>query len=126
MASRGTYPNPAFKSCWRTCQSCFRCENKMKYDSNYNGCRGCSGRFDMYGVTDPHEDDQCRCAEGVLQYVKSTGEFKQVRFKHNPFNVRVKQIEESEDERDFERYVDEKKKKYDMETFQPIEVYESE
>lgn len=125
MATKGTYPNPAFKPCWETCQACFRCAAKGDYMSNYHGCSGCSGRFDLNGVTDPHEDDQCRCTEGVLQFVKANGEMRQVKYKSNPFEGSVHTNTKTEDERDWEAYVKNLRERFQDETYSPLEVSES-
>lgn len=118
MAANGTYENPADKRCWETCQGCYRCAAK----GTRLACRGCSGRFDLHGVTDPIEDDRCRCTEGILQYVKKDATFVQIKYRINPFKGKVLQIEKTEDERDWEAYLNELRERFEDEHYDPIQA----
>lgn len=110
--------NPSELRCWRTCGSCFRCADKGEHP----WCWKCSGRHDPKRKRDPYDiDDHCRCTEGVLQYRLQTGQMLQRRFESNPFRSRVTTDAESEDDRDWNRYVDEKREKYDDPTWDPIQ-----
>ena len=114
----GSFRDPTTRSCWETCQACYRCEAK----GTRAACNNCSGRLDPFGVTDPHPDDRCRCREGILQYVKANGQLTQVRYKTNPYKGKVLQIEKTEDERDWEAYLNNLREKHDNPNLDPIEV----
>lgn len=118
---KGTYRNPTEKQCWETCQACFRCAAK----GTRLECSRCSGRFDLHGITDPHEDDRCRCTEGVLQYVKADSTLVQVKYKSNPFKGSIQRKEKTPDERDWENYVTSLREKFGDENYNPIKVTES-
>lgn len=119
-APAGTYQNPAEKSCWETCQACYRCAAK----GTKSACSNCSGRFDLNGVTVPDELDTCRCTEGVLQYVKRDRTFVQVRYKSNPFHGNVNAPKVTQDEKDWEEYVYSLKEKFQDENYDPLQVIE--
>ena len=116
MAARGYYQNPVEKSCWETCNACFRCEAK----GTRAACNNCSGRFDMHGVTDPHPDDYCDCRNGVLNYVKQNGKRVRVKYRTNPYSGKVIPAESTQDEKDWEEYVRSLQEKYDDEYFDPL------
>ena len=109
LAPKGTYRNPLNKPCWKTCMSCGRCANK----GTRPDCTGCSGRVDEYGQKVPHIDDYCRCAEGILQLVAKNGKLYQVRMTNNPFGGSVKTDNKTEDERDYESYLAQKREHLD-------------
>ena len=117
-APNGTYPNPIYKQCWETCQACFRCEAK----GSYAKCDGCSGRFDMNGRVVPHEDDKCRCREGVLQYVKDNSQLIQVKYKTNPFVGKVIRKDATQDQRDWETYVNDLRERHQDPDYEPVEI----
>ena len=85
-------------------------------------CRRCSGRYDEYGVTVPHDDDTCRCTEGILQARKKTGDVVQVRLTSNPFKGKVQHVEKTQDERDWDAYVSDLQEKYQDPDYNPIEI----
>ena len=120
MAANGTYMNPGDRSCWETCQACYRCAAK----GTRAQCTNCSGRFDLNGVTDPHEDDRCRCREGILQYVRADAKFVQVKYRINPFEGKVLQIKKTEDERDWEAYLDELRERFEDEHYDPVMAHD--
>lgn len=113
----GTFKNSADKWCWKNCRSCGRCSNKGMMAA----CAGCPGRFDMDGSRLPDPDDTCRCTEGILQYVKETGQLVQVRFKSNPFAGVVKYQPVDKDEDDWESYLKDVREKKDDENYDPIQ-----
>lgn len=115
--------NPSEKDCWITCMSCFRCQDKGKYDR----CSSCSGRHDptvaagvaqIDGVRvylqnsrkDPYYiDDRCRCKEGVLQWRTQKGKFIVRRFATSPFEGKVQTDAESSDDRQWNQFVGEQR-----------------
>lgn len=119
-APKGTYRNPAEKHCWETCQACFRCDAKGEYAK----CNGCSGRFDTYGVTVPHPDDFCDCKNGVLNFVRYDGQRVQVKYKTNPFKGEVLMNQKTEDEADYDAYLNDLREKYDDPNLNPVQVTE--
>lgn len=118
MASKGYYRNPTTRPCWETCQACYRCAAK----GTRAACSSCSGRHDIGGTVDPHPDDICRCTEGILQYVKENGKMVQVRYKTNPFKGEVMMKKKTQDERDWEAYLNELRERFDNAFYDPIEV----
>jgi hypothetical protein len=109
--------NPSDKSCWILCKSCYRCQDKGRYAK----CWNCSGRHDPKERRDPYYvDDACRCKEGVLQFKLQTGEMVIRRFKSNPFEGKVITDAETEDERDWNSFVDEKRNQLGIENWDPV------
>ena len=109
LAPKGTYRDPFTRHCWKTCGSCGRCENK----GSRSQCNGCSGRVDDLGQKVPHIDDRCRCTEGILQLVNKDGKMFQVRMPRNPFAGTVTHEAKSQDEQDYEAYLNEQREKFD-------------
>lgn len=118
MAAPGSYQNPAEKHCWNYCFSCSRCADKGKYSK----CGSCSGRFDPRGVIDHHPDDFCDCRNGVLRWRTQTGKLLITRFKTNPFKGKVNYVKKTEDERDWDSYVNDMREKMDDPTWNPITI----
>jgi hypothetical protein len=116
MAAAGTYVNPSDKRCWHTCSACLRCEDKGMWAK----CQNCSGRHDPFGITDPDIDDKCRCTEGILQFVTFKREFKQVKYKSNPFTGQIITKPKTEDERDWESYLQSMRDKLESPDWDPI------
>lgn len=118
MYSGAKWENPSDLPCWDTCLSCFRCENKGQYAQ----CNRCSGRHDPEGHRDPyHIDDRCRCREGILQYRLKNGHMIQRKFYSDPFAGKVVTDAESQDEQEWNRFVDEQREKLDDPNFDPIQ-----
>ena len=113
----GTFENPAFKSCWETCQACYRCSAK----GSYAKCNRCSGRFDMYGVTVPDPEDYCTCTSGVLRYKTKEG-LVLVPYRSNPFEAKVMQKEKLQDEEDWNAYLGELRERFQNPDYDPIQV----
>jgi hypothetical protein len=112
--------NASDRACWTLCRACFRCQNK----GWRLGCSSCSGRHDPEGRIDPyHIDDRCRCTEGFLQYRLPNGRFIVRRFQRDPFGGRVIAAQETEDERDWQRYLGERREALDDPTFDPVRAY---
>jgi hypothetical protein len=118
VAPNGTYENPTDKRCWTSCQACFRCEAK----GSLSKCNGCSGRFDLNGRVVPHEDDRCRCKEGLLQYVKENGKMVQVKYRKDPFAGTIIRKEATQDERDWSRYVNDLRERHQDPDYEPVEI----
>lgn len=118
MAAAGSFKNPAERDCWRYCFSCSRCADKGKYDK----CRSCSGRFDPRGVIEHHPDDFCDCRNGVLRWRTQEGRLIITRFKSNPFKGKVNYVKKTQDERDWDSYVNDMREKMDDPTWNPITI----
>lgn len=118
MAAKGTYKNPTDKDCWVFCTSCNRCQDKGKYSK----CNGCSGRYDPEGRMDPHSEDFCDCKNGVLRWKTQQGKVIMTRFKTNPFKGEVKYEKKSEDERDWDSYVNDMREKMNDPNWNPITI----
>jgi len=120
MTLPGTYQNPSTKPCWNFCTSCNRCQDKGRYSK----CNSCSGRYDPRGWTDPHSDDFCDCKNGVLRWRTQEGRLIITRFKSNPFKGTVQYEKKSQDERDWDSYVNDMREKLDDPNFNPITIVE--
>lgn len=115
------FTNPVEKSCWETCQACFRCQAK----GTYLRCQSCSGRLDEEGVIEPYIDDACMCTQGILRWRKKNGELVHFPYTKDPFQATVTREEKLQDEADWEAYVNDLREKHDDEHLNPIEYYES-
>jgi hypothetical protein len=120
MTTGNFYTNPSTKHCWVFCPSCNRCQDKGRYTK----CNGCSGRFDPKGCIDADPDDFCDCKNGVLRWRTQSGKLVMVRFKTNPFKGEVKYSKKSQDERDWDSYVNDMREKMDDPNFNPVTIYE--
>lgn len=109
--------NPADRSCFIPCVSCNRCAQK----GSMAACSSCSGRFDPKLRRDPYDiDDRCRCREGVLQYRTKMGRLVIVKLPTNPFKKRMVFDAMSQDEKEWERYVDEERERLNDPGFDPV------
>ena len=121
MAAMGAYRNPTTRACWETCSVCGRCNKK-----GTSACplpNSCSGRIDPYGQTDPHPDDWCDCKNGVLRWKAKKGNVIMVRYPKNPFVSTVQHEHKTEDERDWDSYLNDAREKLDNPDSNPIQVY---
>lgn len=118
MTAKGTYKNPSEKSCWVFCASCNRCKDKGRYTK----CNGCSGRYDPEGRIDSHPEDFCDCRNGVLRWRTQTGKLIMTRFNSNPYKGQVKYEKKSEDERDWDSYVNDMREKMNDPNWNPITI----
>lgn len=117
MFSGSIWRNPSSLSCWEMCPSCFRCANKGKYAA----CGRCSGRHDTEGIRDPYDiDDQCRCKEGILQLRTKQGVMIQRQFYSDPFGGSVVTDAETDDERQWNQFVTERREALNDPTFDPV------
>lgn len=113
-----SFRNPTEKWCWVTCASCFRCHDKGRYPS----CGSCSGRSEALRVIEPDPDDYCDCRNGILRYRTKSGRFIMRKFMSNPYKGEVKTDAETQDERDWNAFIDEKREKMDDPTWDPIQM----
>ena len=120
MVAKGTYRNPQEKWCFRPCMSCMRCSQKNCMQK----CNGCSGRIDPEGTREPDPDDFCACTQGVLRWVTQEGQLIVSKFQNNPFSGSVNVKTMTEDERDWEAYLEDMREKLDDPNYDPIKVYE--
>lgn len=117
--------NPSELNCFLSCASCTRCSEKGRYAK----CQHCSGRHDPSLRKDPYDiDDVCRCNEGILQWRVNSGKEKgmlvQRRLKSDPFGGQVKTDAVSQDERDWNAYLKEKREIMNDPNWDPIIVEE--
>lgn len=118
MVARGTYKNAVENWCWIFCPSCNRCQDKGKYSK----CNGCSGRFDPEGTIEPDPQDFCDCRNGILRWKTKQGRLIITKFKSNPFKGTVKYEKKSEDERDWDSYVNDMREKLNDPHWNPITI----
>jgi hypothetical protein len=118
MAAAGSFKNPSEKDCWKYCFSCGRCENKTRYTK----CNGCSGRYDPTGVIEQHAEDYCDCRNGVLRWRTQQGRIIITKFKSNPYAGSVTYEKKSEDERDWDSYVNDMREKMNDPNWNPITI----
>lgn len=119
---RGTYRNPRDRSCFVGCASCFRCEKRAS-----SACpipNGCSGRPDEEGVRVPHPDDLCRCKEGNMQWVTRDGKVLRRRFTSSPFASKVITDSHTQDDRDWNAFVTEKREALNDENWDPLQFHD--
>ena len=118
MASRGTYKDPVTRSCWTPCPSCYRCEKRGSSACPLPNL--CSGRPDKEGMRDPHPDDFCQCKEGVLRWRTKEGRVIIRQFKSSPFKSNIMTDAVSEDERDWNSFVKEKREQFNDPSYDPL------
>ena len=118
LTAPGTFRDPASKHCWKMCTSCYRCENKDRFNCGET----CSGRLDMEGMRLPHIDDYCRCKEGKLQFVTQEGQLIQIRYRNNPFEGKVTHDVVSQDEHDWNSYLADTRERLNDATYDPIQL----
>lgn len=110
--------NPSDKPCWETCKACFRCANK----GTMRKCDSCSGRHDPLLRRDPYDiDDACVCATGVLRMRLKRGKLAIAKYPNDPFGGVTKTDRETEDERDWNAYVDSQREVRGDEDFDPLQ-----
>lgn len=112
------YEDPVRLSCFKLCTACYRCADK----GCMTKCNSCSGRPDPTKKKEPHDiDDRCRCKEGILQARHRNGSLIQLQYPRDPFAGKIEQREVSEDERDWEAYVNQQRERLDDPNFDPIQ-----
>lgn len=111
--------NPSDKSCWKTCPSCFKCENRRR---NYGVCGSCSGKHDPYGHYYPDPDDYCDCVNGILRHRTASGRLIVRKFMSNPYAGSVRTDAETQDERDWNSFIAEQRELRHDPTFNPIQI----
>lgn len=109
---------PQEKFCFLICSSCYRCEKKgSSACPQPNSCSGHVETDEGHNWDSRDRDDYCRCKEGVLQVRLKNGMMVQRRFQSSPFAAEVKTDAISEDERDWNAYIDEQRELRDDPTF---------
>lgn len=108
--------NPTQRDCFRACTSCLRCSDKGKYAQ----CADCSGRHDPQCRIYPDPDNYCDCKNGIMRWKTKEGRLIIRKFLSNPFAANVTTDAETEDERDWNSYVEEKREQLDDATFDPV------
>lgn len=109
--------DPARLSCFKACSSCLRCANKGSRPE----CNSCSGCIDPNLKRDPYDySHRCRCSEGIMQYRLKNGKLVQRHFPSNPYGGKVITDTQTQDERDWHSFIDEKRQEYDDPNWDPI------
>ena len=122
MYSGARRENPADLPCFSACSACFRCEDKGRYAK----CNSCSGRQDPKLRKDPHDiDDRCRCSEGILQVRMGNGKLMQRKYPHNPFEGQIQQETKTQDELEYEAYLNDMREQLDDPDYDPIQITET-
>lgn len=112
---------PQEKHCFVACKACMRCDRKGKA-----GCPSpytCSGHVEIPGghPWDSYDrDDECRCKEGVLQIRLKSGGFVRRRYLSSPFGGSIQTDAETQDDRDWNSYVDEQRELLNDPFFDPL------
>lgn len=119
MPAPGSFKNPTERDCWSYCFSCSRCQDKGRYTK----CNKCSGRYDPTGIIEPNQDDYCDCRNGVLRWRTKEGRILMTRFRSNPYGGTVQIEQKSEDERDWDSYVNDMREKMNDPNWNPISIY---
>jgi hypothetical protein len=119
MAAKGYYKDPVERSCWGTCQSCGRCQN---FGSNSLCGNVCSGRWDPDGKIDPDGRDFCDCKNGWLRWKTQKGQMLYAKYNRNPFSGTVQSESVTEDERDYDAYVNDMREKMGDPTYTPVTI----
>lgn len=117
-APKGTYRNPVNRHCFVMCSSCFRCEKRGS-----SACpkpNTCSGVPDKEGIRVPHRDHYCECKIGVMRWVTKKGFLVIRRFESDPFQKNVTTDAKTENERDWDAFISEKREAMDDELYDPI------
>lgn len=112
--------NPSDRSCFSLCGSCFKCSNKWTRPQ----CNSCSGRHDPGAVQkfDPHDRQSfCDCRNGVLRHRTQDGRLIIKQFLTNPFKGKVKTDAESQDERDWNQWIAERREALNDEFYDPVQ-----
>lgn len=117
-APKATYQNPVTRPCFEMCSSCFRCDRRRS--SSCPDFENCSGVPDKEGMRVPHRDHVCTCKEGVMRWVTKKDVLVIRRFESNPFNKTVTTDAKSEDERDWDAFISEKREAMNDEFYDPI------
>lgn len=113
---------PQEKSCFSLCLSCFRCEKK--------GTNACPAAYSCSGHIETDEghdwdkydrDDECRCKEGIMQVRLKSGNLVRRKFLSSPFESTVKTDAISQDESDWNAYLQEKREFLGDESFDPLQ-----
>jgi len=120
MPVKGSFRNPTERDCWVFCPSCNRCQDKGRYTK----CNKCSGRYDPEGITEPDVHDYCDCKNGWLRWRTRDGKLIMVKFTSNPFKGKVTYKKKSEDERDWDSYVNDMREKLNDPNWNPITITE--
>ena len=118
QAVNGTYENPATKSCFEMCLSCFRCDRRRS--SSCPDFEGCSGVPDKEGMRVPNRDHVCTCREGTMRWVTKQDRLIIRKFTSNPFSGKVTTDAESEDDRDWGQYVKAQQELMQSELYDPL------
>lgn len=69
----------------------------------------------------PHHRDYCRCKEGVLQWVTQEGKLAQSYYLSDPYGGVVKYEGKTDDEVDWEDYIEDAREKLDDPDWDPIQ-----
>jgi len=73
-------------------------------------------------MIDEHPDDVCACTEGVLRYRTERGQLIVRPYRSNPYNATVKQRVKTDDERDWDAYLQEYRERMDNPYISPISI----
>lgn len=112
---------PQERPCFEVCRSCFRCDAKGSRDCPHP--YSCSGHIETpkgHKWSDDDIDDQCRCKEGVIQVRLKDGRLVRRRYLSSPFETKVMTDAETQDDRDWNAYVDEQRELRDDPFFDPL------
>lgn len=118
--SGSRWTNPSDLSCFKACQSCFRCEDK----GTKSMCNRCSGRHDPEMKKDPYDtEDQCRCREGLLQYRVKSGQLIKTELKRDPFGGTIETHNAvTEDEKEWEDYLQSERERRNDASWDPVTI----
>ena len=95
--------NPVQKTCWETCPVCFKCANRNRQSGT--SCNKCPGRNDPMHRLSYDDRVFCDCRNGVLRHMTKEGRLIVRNFPNNPYETKVVQEKVTQEERDWEYYL---------------------
>lgn len=116
--SVGTNPVVDRRECWKPCRSCFKCEDQGKFAK----CASCPGRADFYRRMYNDPDSYCDCRNGILRHRTQAGRLIVRKFLSSPYGGSVRTDAVSEDEEQWNAYIQERREFLQNPTWDPIKM----
>lgn len=112
----GINPVTERRDCWKPCRSCWKCEDQGKFAK----CATCPGRADYFRRMYPDPDSYCDCKNGVLRHRTKWGQLIVRKFMSSPYEGRVQTDAISEDEEEWNNYLNERREFLQNPTWDPV------
>lgn len=113
----GVNPVVDRRQCWRPCRSCWKCEDQGRYSQ----CATCPAQVDILRRKYPDPDAYCDCHNGILRHRTQKGQLIIRKFLSSPYEGRVQTDAISEDERDWNTYVAERREFLNNPQWDPVQ-----